>query len=198
MNVFKNIRYFFKNPHCFANGWYSGIPMCCVRFWIDHTDNKDLAPLGSTLTLMRTGTDDVGKIIDQQFDGDVEKWIAESAGYVDCDECWDSGHIVEIKHNGIIMLNPLWYLRSWWTRLLRKVGLIKEIKHTLWEEKHGIPDLGNIEYIFVYRKWLKRMGFNVRMTPWSDMTWEEENADLIIERNYDILNSSIDGEDESG
>ena len=164
-NPWLNTRYFLKDPDSFVNGWYSNIPLCCVRFWIDNMHKPEFRErgFGEEMRVRRTGIENIGEYIKQCFDDDTDRFADETAHYVECDECWDASYVQKIRYNGMIILNPFWHVTKYWWRLMLKIGVIEKKVHTIWEHP---DDLANLEIIFHHRLFLRKIGFNVEETPW--------------------------------
>lgn len=86
----------FKLFH-YINGIRSGIPFCCVKFWVREVNNYKRYPdgIGASLYQERYGV---------PFDifGDDEN-DKELANYVRCHKCFETGRDGRCKDNGTIM-----------------------------------------------------------------------------------------------
>lgn len=67
------------------NGIRSGIPFCCVWFFVNRQDVEGLA---LKLHYARGGT--------------RGNWIKDTCNYVRCDKCFDKKYEVPVKRNGVI------------------------------------------------------------------------------------------------
>lgn len=79
----------------YVNGIRSGIPFCCVRFWVRGSNDYTRYPdgMGATLYEERHG---------EKFDicGENDK---EKANYVRCDKCFENGRDGKCKDNGVVL-----------------------------------------------------------------------------------------------
>ena len=70
-----------------ANGYYSGIPHCCVWFFSNWCQNNPGKPCASTL--------------------EEERGYSNYVSYVQCPHCFEKNKTVEIKQNGGILFKMM-------------------------------------------------------------------------------------------
>ena len=79
----------------YLNGVRSGIPVCCINFWVRNVNDYDRYPKGIGATLYEERH---GKEFDVFGDNDCSQ-----ADYVRCPHCFSNNHVVKVKENGTIM-----------------------------------------------------------------------------------------------
>lgn len=82
----------------FVNGIHSGIPLCCTTFFSLKTLDEKCHREGIAFT-----------VSEEREPGAWETGTHTSVNYVQCDKCWERGHVVEIKETDYV---PLLWLRK--------------------------------------------------------------------------------------
>ena len=72
----------------YINGIRSGIPLCCIRFWVRECNNTEKYPNGISFALS------------QERYGGFDK---DESNYVQCHMCYKAGRPAECKGNGVIL-----------------------------------------------------------------------------------------------